>query len=138
MTELVHKRKRLTDEERKRRNAKNTKLQNERMKKELEEIKAKRPKKVPFTKEELRERIKEQQDEQKRIEKDLAKKKYQPPNIMEIMKKINKIYSRGELEELAGKTGIFEGHFKSWIFTDRRPRGKDLTELQEYFGKLNK
>jgi hypothetical protein len=70
---------------------------------------------------------KKAKEESKEIEK--------PVTIIEIMQEIRKIYRRGELEDLAGKTGIHECWFKSWIQTNRRPEGWYLKTLQKYFAK---
>jgi hypothetical protein len=142
MTELVYKsRRRLTDEQREQRKEKERERQRIRREKERAWIKAKKETmlpKVPLTVEEKAQRAKKHLEEVEKKAKELRRKEYNPPTIIDIMQEIHKIYRKGELEELADKTGIFIGHFKSWLHTNMRPQGKYLSDLQEYFGRTDK
>lgn len=136
MVECVYKgRKRLTDEERAERKATEKERQRLRQEKEKAWLKAHKIKKVPLTKEEKEQKRLDQVKEEKDKETENAKKVYIPLTRMDVMAKIRKIDRYGGLEELVSKTGIQEHWFKGWIHSNRRPEGKYLTDLQEYFGK---
>jgi hypothetical protein len=132
---LKYQRRKQTKEERKKKRQEDSKWQSERMKRELAEIKALKPQKVPLTAEEKEQKKLDRLKEAERKEKELRKKTYIPPNIMVIMSKIRKIYKEGRLEDLASETGICEHYFISWLNSDRRPQGSFLKDLQEYFAK---
>jgi hypothetical protein len=124
MTELVHKRKNLTEEERKER----SRIQNEHRKKELSEIKASKKQKVPYTKEEKEEkrRNKKIDEEQKAKERLII----QSPAI--VLSEALEMIRRIGIEKVAGKTGISKGILTSWVYRIYQPQGKMSEILQEY------
>jgi DNA invertase Pin-like site-specific DNA recombinase len=136
MTELIHKRKRLTEEEKRQRRIEHSRRENERMKRELKEAKAKKKPKEAYTPEELKEkRLTEQKEKREKILEKLSKNR----PAMTLSEMIEKIDGKG-MKKVANDLGIpveFIHSWKRYCKGDREngwsPVGTKLgNQLQDY------
>lgn len=135
MTEYVYKgKKRLTEEEAKRRKAENTKFQGERMKRELAEIK-KAKKTVPYTEEEKKEkRLAEHEANRKRLLEKISNNRPAIP-FSEMLRKIERVGR----EKVALDLDFPVYFIHSWkLFSQGdtvngwKPRDRLMIQLQDY------